>query len=516
MVAAAHPLAVQIGVDVLQRGGTAVDAAIAVNAALGVMEPMSCGIGGDLFAMVWDSKTAKLYGLNASGHSPKAIDASKVKTNDAGDIPLDSAASWTVPGAVDGWFELHRRFGRLPMKDLLLPAIHAAREGAPIPKVIASEWRKEGKAGYDATFLPAPREGSIFKNPALAESYEAIAKSGRDAYYQGPMADAIVAFSQKNGGFFTREDFTAHRSVWVDPISTDYRGVTVWQIPPNGQGLSVLQMLNILETFDLASMGRDSADFWHTLIEAKKLVYADRARYYADPEFAKVPAFELISKEYARSRAKLIDPKRAAASVDPGLSKGDTTYLTTADSDGNMVSLIQSNFQACGSGYAPDGLGFCLQDRGAQFSLKPGTPNYLLPGKRPFHTIIPGFATIKGKPWLAFGVMGGDFQPQGQVQVLVNLIDFKMDLQQAGDAARFRHVGSTEPAGAMTPMTDGGMIYLEPGVPLAVRTELEKRGHKLAAGTTSYGGYQAILRDPESGVYAGATESRKDGCAQGF
>jgi gamma-glutamyltranspeptidase/glutathione hydrolase len=516
MVAAAHPLAVQIGVDVLKQGGTAVDAAIAVNAALGVMEPMSCGIGGDLFAIVWDAKTSKLYGLNGSGRSPKQIDAAKVRTDESGNIPLDSAASWTVPGAVDGWFVLHQRFGRLPMKELLAPAIHAARDGAPIPRVIASEWRKEGKAGYAATFLPAPREGSIFKNPALAKTYEAIAAGGRDAFYGGSIADAIVAFSRKNGGFFSREDFTAHQSDWVDPISTDYRGVTVWEIPPNGQGLSVLQMLNILETFDLAAIGRDSADFWHTLIETKKLVFADRARYYADPAFAKVPVHELLSKEYARTRAMSIDPKHAARSVDPGLSKGDTTYLVTADAEGNMVSLIQSNFQACGSGYAPDGLGFCLQDRGAQFSLKPGTPNYLVPGKRPFHTIIPGFATIKGKPWLAFGVMGGDFQPQGQVQVLVNLIDFKMDLQQAGDAARFRHIGSTEPAGAMAPMSDGGMIYLEPGVSPAIRGELEKRGHRLATAPTSYGGYQAILRDLDTGTYAGATESRKDGCAQGF
>jgi len=516
MVAAAHPLAVQIGVDVLKQGGSAVDAAIAVNAALGLMEPMSCGIGGDLFAIVWDAKTSKLYGLNGSGHAPRAITAAKVKTDDAGNIPLDSAASWTVPGAVDGWYELHQRFGRVAMKDLLAPAIRAAREGAPIPKVIASEWRKSGKAGYAATFLPAPREGSIFKNPDLAKTYEAIAAGGRDAYYRGPIADAIVAFSQKNGWFFAKEDFATHHSDWVDPISTDYRGVTVWQIPPNSQGLSVLQMLNILETFDLAKMGRDSANFWHTLVETKKLVYADRARYYADPASAKVPVDELLAKEYARTRAKLIDPEHARERVDPGLHNGDTTYLTTADSEGNMVSLIQSNFQACGSGYAPDGLGFCLQDRGAQFSLKPDTPNYLLPGKRPFHTIIPGFATLKGKPWLAFGVMGGDFQPQGQVQVLVNLIDFKMNLQEAGDAARFRHIGSTEPAGSMAPMTDGGAVFLEPGVSAVIRSELEKRGHKLAPGTTSYGGYQAILRDPETGTYAGATESRKDGCAQGF
>jgi gamma-glutamyltranspeptidase/glutathione hydrolase len=516
MVAAAHPLAVQIGVDVLARGGSAVDAAIAVNAALGVVEPMSCGIGGDLMAIVWDAKSGKLYGLNGSGRAPLSISAAKVETDAAGNIPLDSASSWTVPGAVDGWYELHQRFGRLPMKDLLAPAIRAAQGGAPIPKVIASEWRTTGKAGYADTFLPAPQEGSIFSNPALARTYELIAEGGRDAYYRGTIADAIVAFSQKHGGFFGKNDFAAHHADWVEPLSTDYRGVTVWELPPSGQGIGVLEMLNILETFDLRAMGRASADYWHTMIETKKLVFEDRAHYIADPSFTKVPVAELLSKDFARARAKLIVRERASDHIAPGLEPGDTTYLATADAEGNMVSLIQSNFQACGSGFAPDGLGFCLQDRGAQFSLKEGTPNFLVPGKRPFHTIIPGFATQKGKPWLAFGVMGGDFQPQGQVQVLVNLVDFAMNLQEAGDAPRFRHVGSTEPVGSMAPMRDGGTVYLEPGVSADIRAELARRGHKLADGTTSYGGYQAILRDPATGTYAGATESRKDGCAQGY
>ncbi len=511
MVAAAHPVAVQIGVDVLKQGGTAIDAAIAVNAALGVMEPMSCGIGGDLFAIVWDAKTSKLYGLNASGRAPRAIAAAQVRTDPNGNIPLFSSASWTVPGAVDGW-----RFGRLAMKDLLAPSIRAAREGVPVPRVIASEWRASGEAGYASTFLPVPREGAIFKNPDLAKSYEAIAAGGRDVYYRGPLADAIVAFSKKHGGFFSKDDFGAHHSDWVDPISTDYRGVTIWEMPPNAQGLVVLQMLNILETFDLRAMGRDSAAYWHTILETKKLAFEDRARYYADPAFSKVPVAELLSKEYARARAKMIDQAHAANRVQPGLEKSDTTYLTTADAEGNMVSLIQSNYQACGSGFVPDGLGFCLQDRGAQFSLKPDAPNYLEGGKRPVHTIIPGFATVKGKPWLAFGVMGGEFQPQGHVQILVNLIDFQMNLQEAGDAPRFRHIGSTEPAGAMTPMSDGGTVFLEPGVSRAIRADLEVRGHRLGRGTTSYGGYQAIARDPDSGVFAGATESRKDGCAQGF
>ncbi len=491
------------------------DAAIAVNAALGVMEPMNCGIGGDLFAIVWDAKTSKLYGLNASGRAPRAITADKVRPDATGSIPLDSAASWTVPGAVDGWFELHGRFGRLPMSELLAPSIRAAREGVPVPRVIASDWRTSGEIGYAATFLPAPREGTLFKNPDLARSYEIIASGGRDAYYRGPIAEAIATFSRGHGGFFAKEDFATHRSEWVDPISTDYRGVTVWEMPPNAQGVAVLEMLDMLETFDLRAMGRGSAAYWHTLIETKKLAFEDRAHLIADPAFAKVPVRHLLSKDYARARAKLVDPAHAATQVNPGIETSDTTYLATADADGNMVSLIQSNFQACGSGFVPDGLGFCLQDRGAQFSLKPGTPNHLEGGKRPFHTIIPGFATVKGKPWLAFGVMGGDFQPQGHVQVLVNLIDFGMNLQEAGDAARFRHVGSTEPAGAMTSMSDGGTVYLEPSVPAEIRAELERLGHRLG-GTTSYGGYQAIARDPETGVLAGATESRKDGCAMGF
>lgn len=516
MVAASHPLAVQIGIEILRRGGNAVDAAIAVNAALGVMEPMMCGMGGDLFALVWDAKTGKLHGLNGSGRAPAALTADKVKPDAKGEIPLSSPYSWTVPGAVDGWFTLHGRFGRTPMKDLLAPAIEAAREGVPVPRVIAAEWRASGEAGYAATFLPAPTEGSIFRNPALATSYEALAAGGRDVYYKGALTDALVAFSEKQGGFFSKADFAAHHADWVEPISTDYRGVTIWELPPNGHGLAVLQMLNILETFDLRALGRDSPDFWHILLETKKLVFEDRARYYADPAFAQVPVSRLLSKDYARARAKLIDPAHAAQRLSPGLETGDTTYISVADGEGNMVSLIQSNFKACGSGYVPDGLGFCLHNRGAQFSLKPGTPNYLQPGKRPMHTLIPGFATKDGKPLMAFGVMGGDYQPQGHVQVLVNMIDFGMDLQQAGDAARYRHIGSTEPTGQMVPMSDGGTVFLEASVSTAVRSELQRRGHTLSSGPTTYGGYQVVARDPATGTLSGATESRKDGCAQGY
>ncbi len=514
MVASSHPVATRIGLDVLQRGGTAVDAAIAVNAALSVLEPMMCGPGGDLFAIVWEAKTGKLHGLNASGRAPRALAPGKVKPAPDGTIPSASPYAWTVPGCVDGWFELHGRFGRTPVAELLAPAIRLAREGSPVPRVIASEWRKEGGPGFAETFLPAPREGDLFRNPGLATTLERIAEHGRDAFYRrGPINRALLSFTGKHGGFFSWDDFNLHRSEWVEPISTDYRGVTVWEIPPNGQGLSVLQLLNVLENFDLRRMGRDSPDFWHVMLEAKKLVFEDRARYYADPAFAKVPVAELLAKDYAARRAKAIDMARASERLQPGLEAGDTTYLCAADREGNMVSLIQSIFAAGGSGYVPDGLGFCLQNRGAGFSLDPKSPNVLAPGKRPFHTIIPGFATVKGKPWLAFGVMGGDVQPQGQVQVLVNLIDFGMELQAAGDAPRWRHAGSSEPSG--TVMTTGGVVFLEPGVPASVREELSRRGHKLQPGGW-FGGYQAVARDPSTGLYRGASESRKDGCALGY
>jgi gamma-glutamyltranspeptidase/glutathione hydrolase len=523
MVAAAHPLAVQIGVDVLRKGGSAVDAAIAVNAALGVMEPMSCGIGGDLFAIVWDAKTGRLYGLNASGRSPAALSADKVPAREDGTIPPGTPYAWSVPGAVDGWFELHAKFGTLPMADLLAPSIAAARDGAPVPQVIAAMWQSAGrthreKPGFAAVFLPggrAPREGDLFRNPALAATYEAIARGGRDAYYKGDVARDVVAFSKASGGFFALEDFARQRSDWVEPVSVDYRGVQVFELPPNTQGIAALQMLNILEGFDLKSMGRSSPDLWHTMIEAKKLAYEDRARYIADPAFARVPVEGLLAKPYARDRARLIDPARAAARYEagqPALNRGDTTYLAVADGAGNMVSLIQSNYSNFGSGYVVDG--FAIQNRGSAFDLKPGRPNSLLPGKRPFHTIIPAFAMRDGKPWLAFGLMGGDMQAQGHAQVIVNMVDFGMNLQEAGDAARFYHTDSSEPSG--TVMDGGGVLQLERGVSEEVRRELVKRGHRLTETVGLYGGYQAVARDPVTGVLSGATESRKDGCAMGY
>jgi gamma-glutamyltranspeptidase/glutathione hydrolase len=525
MVAAAHPLAVQIGVDVLKAGGSAVDAAIAVNAALGFVEPMSCGIGGDLFAIVWDAKSQRLYGLNASGRAPRALAADKVKANPDGTIPERSPFAWSVPGAADGWFELHRRFGRLPMADVLAPAIRSAREGEPVPQVIAgffasAEAARWKGAGFADVYLPgghAPREGEVFKNPALARAYEALAKDGRAAFYEGPIARDLVAFSQKNGGFFSMEDLSGHESEWVEPLSTDYRGVRVFELPPNGQGLAALEMLNMLETFDLRAMGRDSAAFWHTMVEVKKLAFEDRARFIADPAFAQVPVEGLLSKTYARDRAKLVDPAHAADRIEPGhpsLAKGDTTYLAVADSEGDMVSLIQSNYSGFGSGYALPEWGFAIQNRGALFDLKPGRPNSLEPGKRPFHTIIPAFAMRDGKPWLAFGLMGGDMQPQGHAQVIVNLLDFGMNLQEAGDAPRFYHTDSSEPTGTL--MTAGGVLHLESGVPAQIRRELVRMGHHVADTLGTYGGYQVVAWDPVQKVWAGASESRKDGCAMGY
>ncbi len=527
MVCAAQPLAVQAGVDVLKQGGTAVDAAIAVNACLGLMEPTANGLGGDLFAIIWDPKAKKLVGLNASGRAPLALTIDKVPPDSAGTIPLYSPYSWTVPGCADGWFELHAKYGKLPIANVLAPAIHYAEEGFPLSPVIASDWQRStkrfaDKPGFKEVFMPgghAPREGEVFKNPALAKTLRLLAEKGRDAYYKGPIADALVRYSQANRGFFSKEDFARHHSTWDEPIQTEYRGHVIWELPPNSQGLAALQQLNILENFDLRAMGRESADFWHVMTEAKKLAFADRARYYADPAFVRVPVGRLLSKAYAKQRAGLIDMKHAAMTDSPGdvaaLDKSETTYLCTADGSGMMVSLIQSNYTGFGSGYVVPELGFGIQDRGGLFSLHKGHPNALEPGKRPFQTIIPAFMTKDGQPLMAFGLMGGDMQPQGHAQVIVNLVDFGMNLQEAGDAIRFHHTGSSEPTG--TVMKDGGVLHIEEGLPPTVLEELKRRGHVIKSEEVGqYGGYQAIWRDPATGMYCGATEKRKDGCALGY
>ena len=523
MAATSQPLATQVALDILKAGGTAVDAAIAANAVLALMEPVGCGPGGDLFSMVWDGE--RLHGLNASGRSPRNLTLEHFREMGLDAIPAFGPLPVTVPGAVDGWFELHGRFGRLPMKRILAPAIAYAREGFPVSELIAHYWQRNARyleeyPNFAETFMPggrAPAKGEIFRNPDLARTFERIAEGGRDAFYRGDIARTIARYMAENGGFLTYQDLAEHRSEWVEPVSTTYRGYEVWELPPNGQGIAALQMLNLLEPYDVAAMGFGSADYLHLLIEAKKLAFADRARFHADPGFNRIPVRELISKEYAAERGRLIDMQRAARSVEagsPALEEGDTIYLTVADGEGMMVSLIQSNYRGMGSGMTPDGLGFVLQDRGQLFDLRPGRFNSYAPGKRPFHTIIPAFVTRDGEPYMSFGVMGGAMQPQGHVQVLVNHIDFGMNLQEAGDAPRIRHSGSSQPTGEV--MTDGGAVYLEEGFSLETRRELIRRGHRLGSSAGGFGGYQAIRVDPASGVYFGASESRKDGQAAGY
>jgi gamma-glutamyltranspeptidase/glutathione hydrolase len=524
MAASSHPLATQVAIDILKAGGTATDAAIAANSMLGLVEPTGSGIGGDLYAIVWDAKQKKLFGLNASGPSPKSLTLEEFQKRKLTTVPAFGPLSVSVPGAVDGWFELHRKFGKLPMSQILAPTVKYAREGFVLPEVIGFYWQRNAdrlKAydGFAEIFMPggkAPGKGDVFKNPALAQTIERIGKEGRDVFYKGDMAKAIDSYMKKQGGVLSYDDLASYRSEWVEPKSTDYRGYRVWQLPPNTQGFVTLQILNILEGYDLKSMGFDSPDYVHALVEATKLAFADRARFYADPSFAKLPSERLISKPYAQERRKLI--QNQAARNYPGgesiLNQSDTVYLTVADAQGNMISLIQSNFRGMGSGMTPGKLGFVLQNRGELFSLDPNHANVYAPGKRPFQTIIPGFVTKNDEPWLSFGVMGGSMQPQGQAQVLVNLIDFGMNLQEAGDAPRVYVSGTDEPTGQR--MQDGGTVALETGFSAKTREGLEQRGHRVVNGKGEFGGYQAILWDAKNRVYIGASESRKDGYAGGY
>ncbi|MEO1054662.1 MAG: gamma-glutamyltransferase [Bacteroidota bacterium] len=523
MAATSQPLATQVALDILKSGGNAVDAAIAANATLGLMEPTGCGIGGDLFAIIWDAKTKKLYGLNASGRSPYDLKLSYFKKNGLSKIPALGPLPVSVPGAVDGWFEMHDKFGSMEMEKVLEPAINYARGGFPVSELIAyyiqrSAPRLSQYEGFSDVYMPngkAPEKGQIFKNPGLANTYEKIAKGGRDAFYKGDIAKTIAKYMKKQGGFLSTKDLADHKSEWVEPVGTNYRGYDVWELPPNGQGIAALQILNILEQYDIKSMGFGSEEYVHLFTEAKKIAYEDRAKFYSDMDFNDLPIEELVSKEYAKERNKLINSRRAQRSYEPGaLKDGDTIYLTVADKDGNMVSLIQSNFRGMGSGMTPPGLGFILQDRGELFSLDEGHYNVYEPHKRPFHTIIPAFVTKDGKPWLSFGVMGGAMQPQGHVQILVNMIDFGMNLQEAGDAPRIQHLGSSQPTGEK--MTNGGTLYLETGFDYEVIRNLMKMGHRISFIDGAYGGYQAILWDDEEKVYYGASESRKDGQAAGY
>jgi gamma-glutamyltranspeptidase/glutathione hydrolase len=559
IVCTSVPAATQVGIDILKRGGSGVDAAIAANATLGLMEPVSNGIGGDLFAIVYSAKENKLYGINGSGRSPAGLSFDQMKAELAKlhreTIPPTGMLPISVPGTVDAWAELHKRFGKLELSDDLAPAIRYAEEGFPVTELIAYYWAfgprlyKGLPGAFPETYTldgkgRTPAKGDIFKNPDLAKTLRLIGERGRDVFYKGEIADKIDNFMRSNGGFLRKADFEKHTSTWVDPVSTNYRGYDIFELPPNGQGIAALQILNILEGFDLLAMGRNSPETLHTMIEAKKIAWADRAKFYADPAFSKIPLAGLLSKKYAAERRKLLDPNHAAKNVEAGnpengagapprrsaeisargragsnsmIDDGDTIYMCTADDEGNMVSLIQSNYRGMGSGIVVPGLGFMFQDRGELFSMDPAHANVYAPGKRPFHTIIPGFVMKDGKPWEAFGVMGGGMQPQGHVQVLTNQIDFGLNVQEAGDASRWQHEGDNEPTGEK--MTgSGGYVEVESGIPYETVRELRKKGHDVRFDVGGYGGYQAIKVEMHDGqrVYVAASESRKDGMAAGY
>lgn len=523
MACTSQPLATQAALHILKSGGNAIDAAIAANAVLGLTEPTGNGIGGDLFAIIWDAKSKQLYGLNASGRSPYELSFDYFKEKGYKSIPALGPLPVSVPGCVDGWFEMHEMFGSMPMKDILSPAVEYAENGFPVTELIAHYWDVNSQLlkeypGFKEVFLPggkAPLKGEIFKNPYLAHTYRQISVKGRDVFYKGEIAQVIVEYVRAQGGFLSMKDMEDHTSEWVEPISTNYRGYDIWELPPSGQGTAVLQMLNILENFDIGSMGFGSTEYMHLFIEAKKLAFEDRAKYYSDPAFNELPVKQLISKSYGKKRAALIKQESAGLSYPAGeLETGNTIYLTTADKEGNMVSLIQSNYRGMGSGMTPGKLGFILQDRGELFALEEGHMNVYEPHKRPFHTIIPAFITKDGKPFISFGLMGGAMQPQGHVQVICNLIDFGMNLQEAGDAPRIQHTGSSQPTGEK--MTDGGEVSLETGFAYETIRALMKKGHKIGYADGPYGGYQAIMLDSIHKVYYGASESRKDGQAAGF
>jgi len=521
MVATSHPLATQIGLDILKQGGTAIDAAIAANVALGLMEPTGNGIGGDLFAIVWDAETQKLHGLNASGPAPKDITIDYFVEKGLKKIPSYGPLPVTVPGAVDGWVKLHEKFGKLDFKSLFEPTIKYAKAGFPVTETIAyylnrSQKRFENYPNFNDVWVKngsMPKKGEIFKNPQLAKTLEVIASKGRSGFYEGPIARTMADFIQSQGGFLTYEDLASFHSEWTPPVSSNYRGYEVWELPPNGQGIAALQILNMLENYDLKSLGLFSAEYIHLFTEAKKLAFADRAKYYADPLFEKIPVEELISKSYAKERIKLINANKVSKTDEAGILKnGDTIYLTAADQYGNMISLIQSNYRGMGSGMVPTGLGFMLQDRGELFSLDKNHKNSLKGGKRPFHTIIPAFVTKDGKPFMSFGVMGGATQPQAHAQIIINMIDFGLNLQEAGDAPRIVHSGSSQPTDEI--MKDGGTLSIESGFGKTIEEELIAKGHVLQYEKGIFGGYQAIML--KDGVYYGASETRKDGQAAGY
>ena len=521
MAATSHPLATQTAISILKNGGNAIDAAIAANAVLGLVEPTGCGIGGDLFAIIWSADEKKLFGLNSSGPAPKNISINKLKQKGLEKIPPYGPLPVTVPGAVAGWVSIHKKFGLLEFNKLFNDAINYAENGFPVTELVSYYLERSSEIfaaypNFKDVWMPngkTPKKGEIFINKNLAENYKEIANTYGKSFYSGKIAENIVNTVNAQGGFFSMSDLNSFEPEWINPVSTNYRGYDVWELPPNGQGIAALQILNILERFDIESMGFGTSDYIHLFTEAKKVVYEDRAKYYADTNFSNIPVEKIISKEYAYERSKLINLKKSSKSFNPGnLEIGDTIYLTVADSFGNMVSLIQSNYRGMGSGVVPDNTGFMLQDRGEMFSLDPNHMNSLMPGKRPFHTIIPAFVTKNDKPFISFGLMGGAMQPQGHAQIIVNLVDFKMNLQEAGDAPRIRHVGSSQPTGEK--MLDGGYLSLEKSFDKNEISKLKKMGHKFQYDLGGFGGYQAIMI--KDGVYYGASESRKDGHASGY
>jgi gamma-glutamyltranspeptidase / glutathione hydrolase len=534
----AHPLATQTAIAMLKRGGSAVDAAVAANAVLGFVEPTSSGLGGDCFAFVWDPEASKLMGMASSGRSPRALSLATVRSRAvSGHIPSVGALSVSTPGALGGWWALHQRYGKLKWAELFEPAIAACEGGDPTPQVIgyyikgnieffarAGSAIEETANALKTYLLPsgiAPGEYDVRRNPDLARTYQMIAAGGRDAFYDGPIAQTIDAYFKRIGGWLSAEDLREHQAEWVEPLVTKYRGVDVYGMPANTQGLATLQMLNIIENFDMRGYGYQSAQSLQVQVEAKRLAYEDRARYYADPHFAKIPIAWLNSKEYAKERAKLIRLNAINEHVTPGQapSHGDTTYFTTADKDGMMVSIIQSNFRGMGSGLVADGLGFMFQDRGQLFSLQDGHPNIYAPGKRPFQTIIPGFASKDGVPWLSFGVMGGDMQPQGQMQIILNRVDYGLDVQSAADSPRWHHEGSSQSMGEDRPgMGPRGLLRLEAGVPAATRKALADLGWPLGESDGGFGRYECIelRKQGADRVYAAGSEMRADAVALAY
>jgi gamma-glutamyltranspeptidase/glutathione hydrolase len=517
MVASSQPLAVEAGVSMLKKGGNAIDAAIATALTLGVVEPVSTGIGGDAFLLYQRAADGQVYGVNGSGRCPRRLTPEELQRRGIQGIPRTGLASVTVPGAIDAFVEAQRRHGKLTFAEVLEPAIHYASEGFPVSEIIAKQWQAAVPllAQYPSsarTYLidgKAPQAGDVHRQPYLARTLKLLASEGRDAFYRGEIAGQIVQFSEANDGFFALEDFQSYTTEWVEPISTDYRGYTILELPPNGQGITALIALNILEGFDLAAMEHGSAVYYHLLIEATKQAFADRNRYVADPAFATLPIEGLLSKAYAKARRQEMDRERAGDyKAGSPLPFGNTVYVSCVDRERNVVSLINSLFTGFGSGVVAGDTGICLQNRGAGFVADPRHPNALAPGKRPLHTIIPAMILKDDRPWLCFGVMGGDVQPQGHVQVAVNLIDFHMNVQEALEAPRYRIMGAR-------------LVALERAIPHEVRHALEAMGHELLAygeipPGTPYGGGQAILIDHERGVLQGGSDHRKDGCAIGY